>query len=103
MAVQLALGRDGPDGREMLAGAPLPQDRRLAHRRVCAHHTGQGIEPGLIDEEERVPLGLGPLLSAGQVSSRQRVMAPSSRCRARRAGVCGLQRTAWHKRPTWRG
>jgi hypothetical protein len=42
-------------------------------------------------------------LSAGQVSSRQRVMAVSSRCRARRAGFYGLQRRVFSKRPTWTG
>ncbi len=34
MAIQLALRRDGADGRQMVAGVPLPQDRRLAPRRI---------------------------------------------------------------------
>jgi hypothetical protein len=38
--VQLALVRDGTDRRQMLTGPPLPQDRRLAHRGIGAHHAG---------------------------------------------------------------
>ena len=42
-----------------------------------------------------LPDGVGrPLLLAGHVSSRPRVMAASSRWRARRAGCCGLQPSA---------
>ena len=42
--VELALGRDGTDGREVVARAPLPQDWSLAHRGVGADDAGQGIE-----------------------------------------------------------
>lgn len=102
-AVEFALGGQGTDGRQMLTGPPLPQDGRLAHGRIGADDAGQGINPGLVYEENTLPLGFRPLLMAGQVSSRQRVMAASSRWRARRAGFCGLQRIVWHTRPTWRG
>jgi hypothetical protein len=98
--VQLALRRDGTDGREMVAGPSPAQDGRLAHRRIRAHDTGQGIKPGLVYEEDRLLVGLRPLLMAGQVSSRHWAIAASSRWRARRAGFCGVQRTAWHKHPT---
>src|ERR687895_2932887 len=79
MEIQLALRRDGADGRKMLAGPPLPQDGRLPHRRVGAHDTGQGVKTGLVYEEEALLLLLRPLLRAGQVCSRQCAMAASSR------------------------
>jgi hypothetical protein len=101
--VELALRGDGADRGQMVAGTPLPQNGGVAYRGIGADDTGQGIEPGFIDEENRLRLGLCPLLSAGQVSSRQRAMAASSRCRARRTGFCGLQRSAFSKRPTWTG
>jgi hypothetical protein len=87
----------------MVTGPPLSQDRRLAHRRIRAHDTGEGIKPGLVYKEDALLLGLRPLLIAGHVASRQRAIAASSRWRARRAGFCGLQRITWHKRLTWRG
>ena len=101
--VPFALRRDRGDRRQMVAGPPLPQDGRLAHRRIRAHDTGEGIKPGLVDEEDALWLGWGPLLMAGQVALRPCAIAPSSRWRARRAGFCGLQQSTWHKRPTWRG
>ena len=79
MTIQLAPRRDGADGREVIPRPPLPENGRVAYRGRGADDTGQGIEPGFIDEEDRLPLGLGPLLSAGQLSSRQRAMATSSR------------------------
>jgi hypothetical protein len=101
--VQLAFRRDGADRGEMVAGVPLPPDGGLADRGVGAHHAGQGIEPGFVYEEDRVLLRLGPFVISGHVSSRQGAIAASSRWRARRAGFGGVQRMAWHKRPTWRG
>src|SRR5918992_586599 len=89
----------------MIAGAPVPQDGCLAHRRIGAHDTREGIKPRLVYEEEGVLLGFRPLLMAGQVSSRHRAMAASSRWRARRGGVFwgpppGLAQTAG-KRASW--
>ena len=101
--VHLALGGYGRDGRQMIACPPLPQHGRLSDRRIGTHDTGQGIKPGLVYEEDGLVLGLRPFLRAGQVSSRQRVMAASSRWRARRIGFCGLQRIALQKRPSWVG
>jgi hypothetical protein len=98
--IELTLRRDGTDRREMVTGIPFPQNRGLAHRRIRADDTGQRIESGLVYEEDRLVLGFRPLLRVSQVSSRQWVMAASSRWRARRAGFCGLQRIVRHKRPT---
>jgi hypothetical protein len=103
MEIQLPLRGDGTDGREMVAGVPLAQDGRLAPWGIGVHDTGQGIKPGFVYEEDGLLLGFRPLLMAGQVSSRQRVIAASSRWRARRMGLCGLQRIALQRRPTWVG
>lgn len=65
-----SLQRHGADSREMSAGPPCSQAGRLAYRRIGADDAGQGIEAGCIEEEEGVPLGLRPLLLAGQVLSR---------------------------------
>jgi hypothetical protein len=98
--IQLTLRRDGTDRREMVTGIPFPQNRGLAHRGIRPDDTGQRIESGFVYEEDRLGLGFRPLLRASPVSSRQWVMAASSRWRARRVGFCGLQRIVRHNRPT---
>jgi hypothetical protein len=103
MKVQLPLWGDGADGREMVTGPPLAQDRGLARRGVGADDTGQGIKARFVDEEDGLLLGRRPFLSAGQVCWCQRAMAPSSRWRAHRAGFCGLQCRALSRRPTCTG
>ncbi len=99
MKLQLALWRDRADGREMLVGVPLPQEGGLAAGGVGAHDPRHGIEARFIYQEDGL-LRVRPLLRAGQVSSRHWAIAASSHWWARRAGCCGLQRSAWHKRPT---
>jgi hypothetical protein len=86
MEIQLALRGNRADGGEMITGPPLPQNGRLAYRRIGPYDTGEGVEAGLVTEEDRLPLGFRPFLMAGQVSVRQRAMAASSRWRARRMG-----------------
>jgi hypothetical protein len=102
-AIPLALGRDGAERREMITSPPLPHDGGVSPWGIGADDTGHRREPGCVDKTDGVLLGLRPLLMAGQVSSRQRTMAASSRWRARRAGFGGLQPIAWHQRPTWTG
>jgi hypothetical protein len=99
--IQLALRRYGTDGGEVVAGPPFPQDRRVPYGGIGAHDTGQGIKARLIYEEDALLLFLRPFLIVGQISARQRAIAASSRCRARRAGFWRLQRSALHKRPIW--
>jgi hypothetical protein len=101
--IQLPLWGDRADGREMVTGPPLAHDRGLARRGVGADDTGQGIKARSVDEEDGLLLGLRPFVRAGHLSPRQRVMAPSSRWRARRAGFCGLRHSALRKRPTGTG
>jgi hypothetical protein len=92
--IPLALWGDGADRREMIPGPPLLECGSPAYGCLRADDPGQGKEPRFIDAEEALALGLGPRLSTGHLSSRQRVMAASSRWRARRAGFCRLQRIA---------
>jgi hypothetical protein len=96
-----ALRRYRPDGGEVVAGAPCPQDRRVPHGGIGAPDTRPGINPRRIDAEEALWRFLRPFVMGGQLSSRQRAIAASSRCRARRAGLWRRQRRAWHKRPIW--
>jgi hypothetical protein len=103
MEVEFARGRDGTDRGEVVVGAPFAQNRRLAYGGREAHDTGQRIKPGLVYGENRLLLDLCPVLMADRVSSRKCAMAASLRCRARRAGFCGLQRGALSMRPTGRG
>ena len=56
LEVQPALEPDRPDHRTMIAAERVMQDRRLAPRRVAAHHRGQKIEAALIEEEQRARL-----------------------------------------------
>jgi hypothetical protein len=88
--VELAHRRDGGNRREMIAGPPIPQDGGVAHGRIRAYDTGQGIEARFVYKEDGLPLGFRPLLMAGQVWSCHWTMAASSRWRARRIGFCGL-------------
>jgi hypothetical protein len=43
--IELALGREGTDGGEVIPSPPLPQKGRVAYRGIGAHDTGQGIKP----------------------------------------------------------
>ena len=101
--IELARRRYRTDGREVITRPPLLEHGGWASRGIGTDDPGQGRDPRFIDEEDGLPLGWCPLLSAGQVSSRQRVMAVSSRWRTRRAGFSGLQRKALSKRPTGTG
>jgi hypothetical protein len=78
-AGHLALWRHGADGGEMSARPPRSPDGGLPHRRIGAHHTGQGMKTGLVYEEAALWLLRRPFLMAGQVGSRQGAMAASSR------------------------
>lgn len=61
MEIELALRRDGTDGREMVAGAPLPQDGGLADGCIGAHDTGQGIKSGFVYKQDSLLLRVRPL------------------------------------------
>jgi hypothetical protein len=86
MNIQLTRGRDGAEGGAMVTGPPFPQDGGLPQRRLGAHHPGPGMTAGCLDDEEGRLRRFRPLWSTGHVSVRQRAMAASSRCRARRIG-----------------
>jgi hypothetical protein len=48
----------GGDRPQMVAGPPLSQDGRLAHRSIGAHDTGERIKSVLIYEKDALPPGL---------------------------------------------
>jgi hypothetical protein len=48
--VQFALRGQGADGREMITGAPLLQDRGVAYGGIGPDHTGQGIKARFVYE-----------------------------------------------------
>jgi hypothetical protein len=79
MNIQPALRRHGADRREVIPRPPVPEHGRVADRSRGPDDAGQGIEPRCIEEEDRLPLGMSPLLRPGQVSSRPRAIAASSR------------------------
>jgi hypothetical protein len=79
MNIPLALRRNGADRREVITGPPFPEHGRVADWSIGPDDAGPGREPRCIDEEERLPLGLSPLVRPGQGSSRQRAIAASSR------------------------
>lgn len=44
VAIPRAVRGYGADGREVITGPPLLQDRRLTYRRISTHHTGSRVE-----------------------------------------------------------
>jgi len=64
MDIARAPGRGRAHGREVRAGLPLTQDRRMAHRGVGANHAGEGIAPRFASKAHGVPLGLRPPVDA---------------------------------------
>lgn len=94
MARQLTRRGDRPDGGEMAAGPPLPQDGGLSYGRISAPRAGEGREPRFIEEDNGLLWRFCPLLIAGHVAVRQGAMTASSRWRVRRIGFWGVQRMA---------
>ena len=95
--------RDAADGRQMIARQGHAEDRGLPARGVGARPSGQEVEAGFIDPDDRPPVGYRPLCSAGQRSVDQVWTAASSRWLARTTGCCGLQSSARRRRLTWAG
>src|SRR5208283_4156172 len=77
------------DGRHLLPGETLLNNRRLAAWRPGARYGALFRETRLVDEDDRSSLGFGLFFSAGQVLRFQRSMASSLRCVARFSGFCG--------------
>lgn len=97
--VDFTCGRDGADHRIVVVRQLAAQNRRLAHRRPGAHHAGQQIEGGFIDEQNRAPLGYGSFFSSGHVTASHSAMAASLRWLARTIGRCGLHPSCRSKGP----
>ena len=84
----LSLGTDGDarDNRDSLSPIPMAQDRGLAPRGPGLDHIGDQQEPGFIDEDEVGTQPRSVFFTRGQSFCFQRVIACSSRSRARRSG-----------------
>lgn len=86
---------NGAYHRVMITGKLAAQKWRLTHWSPSADNTGQQIEGGFVNEENRASFGYGFFCNSGQVISTHCSMAASSRWLARTTGRCGLQ-------PSWR-
>jgi hypothetical protein len=84
----LSLGTDGDarDNGDFLSAIPMAQDRGLAPRGPGLDHVGDQQEPGFVDEDEVGTQPRSVFFTRGQSFCFQRVMACSSRSRARRSG-----------------
>jgi hypothetical protein len=65
--VQLALGGDARDRRQLGPTEAMPDHRGLADRGPCLGDEGDEGEPALVYKQERRPTPRSPLLMAGQV------------------------------------
>ncbi len=100
---ELAGGRNGADGREMVARQRDPQHGRLAPRGIGADSGRQQIEARFVYPDERPLLGLGFFSRAGICSAVQAAMAASLRWVARRSGFCTVQGSERSSRLRWAG
>jgi len=101
--VQLALGCDGANGRQMVARQRNMQHRRLSARRIRTHGHRQQIEPGFVYEHDGTSFPVGFFLMASQVSARHCSIAASWRWVARSRGFWRLHFICLSSRPTCRG
>ena len=101
-AIAAGRHRQGCNGRYLSQMTPpLNQHRRLAPRLPTAANQWPHQQPAFIQEDQPGVQPVGFFLRAGQVCLTQRRISSSSRSTARRAGFCGLQPSAWSKRPIW--
>ena len=92
----------GGDGRYLLQMSPaLDQHRCPAAGLPTAANQRRHEKAAFVEENQPGVQPMGFFLRAGQVCLTQPWMASSSRSTARRAGFCGLQPSAWSKRPRW--
>src|SRR5574337_1209049 len=77
------------DGRHLLPGEALLDDRGMPTQPPSASHRALLGQSRLVDEDYRPSLTCGVFFSAGQVLRFQLAMATSSRCSARFSGFCG--------------
>ena len=83
--------RETGNHRDPIAAIPMAHERRLAARRPGAQHGGREHETGLVYKDDVGPQPNGVFFTRGQALRFQRVIACSSRSRARRSGFWQLQ------------
>ena len=86
LQIQLALGDDRRNGGEMIATEDFGEDGRLTAQRPGAYYAREEVEGRLVYADEGSLFSISLFFRAGQVSSRHRAMASSSRWQAWRAG-----------------
>ena len=96
--VQPVIGRDATNGRQMIVGQGVMQERCLAYGRMAPPDRRQEIESRFIDPHQCSLLGYGLFLTSGQRSSCQRAIASSSRWRTRQKGPLGLSERSRRKK-----
>jgi len=83
--------RETGNHRDPIAAIPMAHEWRLAARRPGAQHGGREHETGLVYKDDVGPQPNGVFFTRGQALRFQRVIACSSRSRARRSGFWQLQ------------
>ncbi len=96
---QPAIGGDGADQRQVIAGEGNWQQGSAAHWSIATRQRRQQIKSRFIDKPYRSAFLDGLFSSSGQRSACQRSIAASSRWLARLTGFWLLHRSAWSKRP----
>jgi hypothetical protein len=96
--VQVPVGSDAADGREMIPSERHLQDRRLSSGSVGAHHRGEQVEAALVYPEEGSAFLLGLFLTSGHRSVIHLWMASSLRWVARWIGFWLLHPAALRSR-----
>src|SRR5688572_25420030 len=95
---------DASYGRKFLPIKRILQHRSLSFRRPCPTTVRPLAKPTLVNEHYRAPLALGFFLTSGQRRFFQRLMAGSSRSRARPVGRWQLQPSFFNSQltcPAW--
>src|SRR5258706_13727791 len=100
---QPPVGREPPDGGQMVMGQRHPQHRRPPARRPRAHGHRQEVEAGLVYPDDRPPFVDRFFSKAGQRSCHQAAIAAASRWVARVTGRWTLCCSACSSRLTWAG
>src|SRR5215208_7047503 len=98
--VELAIERDATHRRKVISREVLLEDGCLSHRSIGANHHRQQIEARLVAEEYGPALLQRPFLREGHFFCFKLSMFSSSRCSARRCGLCKLCLRALSKRLT---
>src|SRR5258708_1379688 len=97
------VGREPPEGGQMVRGQRHPPHRRPPARRPGAHGPRQEVEAGLVSPDDRPPVGDRFFSTPGRRSCPQAAIAAASRWVARVTGRWTRCCSACSRRLTWAG